>query len=66
MNEYNIIFSMFLIVEGNKISTKNHFSNCTVTIRGDTYEEALKSFKEEQRKQGWFIATKEEIMKKYH
>lgn len=63
MNEYNIIFSMFLIVDENKISLKNHFSNCKATIKGDTYEEALKSFKEEKRNEGWYVATLEEIMK---
>lgn len=63
MKEYNIVFSMFQIVGENKISTKNHFSNCTATIQGETYEEALASFKEDNRKSGWHVVTLEEIMK---
>jgi len=63
MNDYKIIFSMFLIVGENKISTKDHFSNCETTIKGDSYEEALKSFKVEKRKEGWHVVTLEEIMK---
>jgi hypothetical protein len=61
MNEYNILFSIFLIVGENKISTKNHFSNCHATIKGESYEEALKSLKEEKRKEGWHVVTLEEI-----
>ena len=61
MNEYEILFSMFLIVDENKISTKNHFSNCHAKIKGDNYEEALKSFKEKKRSEGWHVVTLEEI-----
>jgi len=63
MNEYEIIFSMFCIVGENKISTKNHFSNCKATIKGNNYEDALKSFKVEKRNEGWHVVTLEEIMK---
>lgn len=63
MNEYEVVFSMFLMVGENKISTKNHFSNCHTKIKGITYESALKSFKEEKKKEGWYVATKEEILR---
>lgn len=61
MNEYEILFSMFLIVGENKISLKNHFSNCHAIIKGENYEEALESFKEEKRNEGWHVVTLEEI-----
>ncbi|MGG1147056.1 hypothetical protein [Bacillus wiedmannii] len=63
MNAYEITFSMFLIIDGNKISRKNHFSNCKDIIKGDTYEEALKAFKEKKRNEGWFVVTLKDILR---
>lgn len=57
MNEYEIVFSMIRIS-----NPRRHYSNCTATIKGDTYEEALKDYKEEKRKEDWFIMTMQEIL----
>lgn len=63
MNEYNIIFSMFKLVGENKISTKEHFSNCRGTIRGNTFREAYDSFIEEKRNEGWYAVGIRDIWK---
>jgi hypothetical protein len=54
MNSYKISFSMFQIIDG-KISSKNHFSNCKATIKGNTFEDAVETFKEEKLNEGWVI-----------
>ena len=62
MNEYSIVFSMFRITSENKITIRGHLSNCSATITGDTYEEALDSFKERKRNEGWHVVTLKEIL----
>lgn len=54
MNKYKISYSMFPI-ENNKISSKNHFSNCKSTIEGNTFDEAVAKFKEQKLKEGWAV-----------
>lgn len=62
MNEWNIIYSIFKIVDGDKIDHSRHYSNCRATITGNSYDEALKYFKEEKKQEGWYALTMEEIL----
>lgn len=54
---------MFKLVGENKISTKEHFSNCRGTIRGNTFREAYDSFIEEKRNEGWYAVGIRDIWK---
>ena len=54
MNKYKITYSLFPI-ENNKITSKNHFSNCRSTIEGNTFDEAVEKFKEQKLKEGYAV-----------
>lgn len=54
LNTYKITFSIYRIVDG-KISNQNHFSNCHATIEGETFDEAVRKFAEEERQKGWIV-----------
>lgn len=54
MNEYEICYSSWEIIDGKITKDSLHFSNCKATINGDTYEDAVKNFRKERYEKGYY------------